>query len=91
VEFTAPAPCLLEVLEGDQIAFQLGVNFLDEIESDLSDRVRGEFGRSNPRAGGVLTEGGPEADPLFWSLLAVAGFAMFANWCWALPATGASG
>jgi hypothetical protein len=85
-EFTAPAPCLLEILEGDEVAFQLGVNFLDEIESNLSDRVRGEFGKPNPQAGGMLTESGPESDPLFWSLLAIAGIAILANWCWALRA-----
>ena len=90
MEFTAPAPCLLEILEGDEVAFQLGVNFLDEIESNLSDRVRGEFGKPNPQAGGMLTESGPEADPLFWSLLAIAGIAILANWCWAVPARGAS-
>jgi len=60
------------------------VNFLDEKETNLSDRVRGEFGKPNPKAGGLLTESGPEADPLFWSLLAIAGIAMLANWCWAL-------
>jgi hypothetical protein len=85
-EFTAPAPCLLEILEGDEVAFQLGVNFLDEIETNLSDRVRGEFGKPNPQAGGMLTESGPESDPLFWSLLAIAGIAILANWCWALSA-----
>jgi hypothetical protein len=90
MEFTAPAPCLLEVLEGDEVAFQLGVNFLDEIESNLSNRLRGEFGKPNPQAGGMLTESGPEADPLFWSLLAVAGVAMLGNWCWAVSARGAS-
>jgi hypothetical protein len=90
MEFTAPAPCLLEILEGDEVAFQLGVNFLDEIESNLSDRVRGEFGKANPQAGGMLTESGPEADPLFWLLLSIAGIAILANWCWAVPARGAS-
>jgi len=84
IEFTAPAPCLLEILEGEEVAFQLGVNFLDEKETNLSDRVRGEFGKPNPKAGGLLTESGPEADPLFWSLLAIAGIATLANWCWAL-------
>ena len=86
MEFTAPAPCLLEILEGDDVAFQLGVNFLDERESNLSDRVRGEFGKPNPQAGGLRIESGPESDPLFWSLLAIAGIAMLANWCWAVRA-----
>ena len=85
MEFTAPAPCgVLEILEGEEVAFQLGVNFLDETESNLSDRVRGEFGKPNPQAGGMLTETGAESDPLFWTLLVIAGAALLANWCWAL-------
>jgi Ca-activated chloride channel homolog len=90
MEFAAPAPCLLEILEGNDVAFQLGVNFLDEKESNLGDRTRGEFGKPNPQAGGMRTESGPEADPLFWSLLAIAGIAMLANWCWAIRTAGAS-
>lgn len=85
MEFTAPAPCgLLEITEGKDALFQLGVNFLDENETNLSDRARGEFGKPNPLAGGVKTESGPESDPLFWTLLAVAGIALLANWCWAV-------
>ena len=85
VEFTAPAACgVLEILEGEEALFQLGINFLDERESNLSDRVRGEFGKPNPQAGGMLTETGAESDPLFWTLLVIAGAALLANWCWAL-------
>lgn len=85
MEFTAPAPCgLLEITEGKDVVFQLGVNFLDEKESNLSDRGRGEFGKPNPNAGGMRTESGPESDPLFWTLLTVAGVALIANWCWAI-------
>ena len=29
-------------------------------------------------------ESGPETDPLFWTLLAIAGAAVLANWCRAL-------
>jgi hypothetical protein len=85
MEFTAPAPCgLLQITEGKDVLFQLGVNFLDETESNLSDRARGEFGKPNPQAGGMRAESGPETDPLFWTLLAIAGTAVLANWCWAL-------
>jgi hypothetical protein len=85
MEFTAPAPCgVLEIHEGEEVAFQLGVNFLDEAESNLSDRIRGEFGKPNPQAGGMVTETGAESDPLFWTLLVVAGTALLANWCWGL-------
>jgi len=85
MEFTAPAPCgLLEIREGEELAFQLGVNFLDEIETNLSDRVRGEFGKANPQASGVLTETGAESDPLFWVLLVIGAAALLANWCWAV-------
>jgi von Willebrand factor type A domain/Aerotolerance regulator N-terminal len=90
MEFTAPAPCgLLEITEGQDVLFQLGVNFLDEKETNLSDRGRGEFGKPNPLAGGMRTESGPESDPLFWTLLAIAGIALLANWCWAIRGTGA--
>jgi hypothetical protein len=86
VEFTAPPPCgLLEVLEGDEVLFQLGVNFLDENETNLSTRAAGEIGKSNPQET-ARTESGPESDPLFWSLLAIAGCAVLTNWVWAEPA-----
>jgi len=75
---------LLQITEGKDVLFQLGVNFLDETESNLSDRARGEFGKPNPQAGGMRAESGPETDPLFWTLLAIAGAAVLANWCWAL-------
>ena len=70
--------------EGDELAFELGVNFLDEMETNLGDRVRGEFGKPRTEAGGTLTETGAESDPLFWTLLAIAGAAILLNWCWAL-------
>jgi Ca-activated chloride channel homolog len=86
LEFAAPASCgLLEVMEGNDVLFQLGVNFLDENESNLSDRAGGELGKSDPRAGGLRTESGPESDPFFWSLLAIVGVSIMLNWCWAAP------
>jgi hypothetical protein len=82
MEFTAPAPCgLMEVLEGTDVLFQLGVNFLDEVETDLSARVRGQSGKPRVLTAGMQAETGPESDPLFWILLAVGGGAMLANWC----------
>jgi hypothetical protein len=85
LEFIAPGACgLLEVMEGEEVLFQLGVNFLDENESNLADRARADVGTSNPAAGGLRAESGPESDPLFWVLLAVGGAALLMNWCWAL-------
>ena len=74
----------MEVLEGNDTLFQLGVNFLDEIETDLSARVRGESGKPKTLTAGLQAETGPESDPLFWILLVVGTGAMLANWC--LPA-----
>jgi Ca-activated chloride channel homolog len=92
MEFTAPSACnVLEILEGDEVAFELGVNFLDENETNLSDRIRGEFGKPNPLAGGMLAETGAESDPLFWSLLAIAAIALLANWCWAVRSPSTQG
>jgi len=85
MEFTAPAPCALDVMEGSEVLFQLGVNFLDENESNLSTRARGEIGKPSGQTRGILAESGPESDPLFWMLLAIIGAALLANWCWAVP------
>jgi hypothetical protein len=85
VEFVAPVSCsLLEIMEGKDVLFQLGVNFLDENETDLSDRGRGDVGKSEPQTSGLRAESGPESDPLFWSLLGIAAIAILADWCWAL-------
>jgi hypothetical protein len=82
LEFTAPAPCgLMDIMEGSNVLFQLGVNFLDEIETDLSNKVRGESGKQRSQAAGLQAETGPESDPLFWILLTVGAGAMLANWC----------
>jgi hypothetical protein len=86
MEFTAPSSCgLIEVMEGTDVLFQLGVNFLDENESNLSDRAWGELGKSDPQVSGLRAESGPESDPLFWLLLVVGGAAVMVNWCWAAP------
>ena len=85
VEFIAPPKGgLLELLEGDETLFQLGVNFLDESESNLRAGTEGETGELNRQAPGLRAESGPASDPLFWVLLTIAAVAIVTNWC--LPA-----
>jgi hypothetical protein len=81
VEFVAPAPGgLAQILEGDQVRHEIGVNPLDEPEGDLR-RARtetlGEFETAGPER---PIESGPAFDPLFWTLLAVCAGAMLGNW-----------
>jgi hypothetical protein len=88
LEFIAPSPGgLLQILEGpetiggdDTVLFELGVNFLDESESNLRDRQTAAVGRFTDVAA-VRAESGPESDPLFWLLLTIGATAMVANWC----------
>jgi Ca-activated chloride channel homolog len=88
VEFIAPSPGgLLQILEGsggvggNEVAlFELGVNFLDESEANLRDRMAADAGRFGD-VGTLRAESGPESDPLFWVLLTIAGTAIVANWC----------
>jgi hypothetical protein len=79
VEFVAPSPGgLLQIVEGDRVLYELGVNFLDETESDLRRQASAESG---DRGGAdVRAESGPASDPLFWILLALAGAAVLTNW-----------
>ena len=85
LEFVAPSPGgLLQILEGDQILFELGVNFLDESESDLRRQSTAEAGGLTPSAG-LRAESGPASDPLFWILLTIGGAAIVANWCLLSP------
>jgi hypothetical protein len=82
LEFAAPAPGgLLQVTEGDERIFELGVNVLDESEADLRDRSAAEIGGLNQQAPGLDAESGLASDPLFWVLLAIGGAALVANWC----------
>jgi Ca-activated chloride channel homolog len=82
IEFVAPEPGgLLQVMEGDGLLFDLGVNFLDENESNLQAKSAVEIGKFNHSAGGLRAESGPASDPLFWALLAIGGLAIIANWC----------
>jgi len=86
VEFIAPQNCsLLRIMEGNDTLFELGVSFLDEDETNLSDRATAEAGKVESQMSGLRTETGPESDPLFWTLLVVGGLAMLGNWCWLGP------
>ena len=81
MEFVAPAPGgLAQILEGDQVRFEIGINPLDEPEGDLR-RARtdtaGKFETANRER---AIEGGAGLDPLFWLLLAVCAAAMLGNW-----------
>jgi hypothetical protein len=81
IELVAPAAGgLLEILEGQERLFEIGVNVLDERESDLRTRGSGASGALAAPAGS-RGESGPWSDPLFWTLLAVAAAALLVNWC----------
>ena len=81
LEIIAPAPGgLLQILEGDEVLFEIGVNFLDEAEADLRRQTTADVGRLRDAAG-LRTDAGASSDPLFWLLLAMAGSAIVANWC----------
>jgi hypothetical protein len=80
VEFIAPSPGgLLQILEGDDVLFELGVNFLDAREADLRRQATSDTGVLGGAAG-LRAESGPASDPLFWILLIVGGAALAANW-----------
>lgn len=80
LEFIAPSPGgLLQILEGDEVLFELGVNFLDETETNLRDRATADVGALT-NAAGLRAESGPASDPLFWVLLMIGGTAIVANW-----------
>ena len=97
VEFIAPSPGgLLQVIEGpgrigggETVLFELGVNFSDETESNLRDRLTANTGRFADVAA-LRAESGPESDPLFWVLLAAGGSAILLNW-WLLAPAGRRG
>ena len=56
--------------------FELGVNFLDESESDLRQPDRRPTPASSRDAAGLRAESGPASDPLFWMLLTIGGAAI---------------
>jgi len=83
LEFIAPSPGgLLQILEGDTLLFEIGVNFFDERESNLRKQSTADAGRFAD-VSGFTAEGGPASDPLFWILLAIATAAVVGNW-WVL-------
>jgi hypothetical protein len=86
IEFIAPSPGgLLQLLDGDELLFEIGVNFLDETETALRDRSTGDSGEIGEVAG-LRAETSATSDPLFWILLAIGATAMMLNW--SLPAPG---
>jgi hypothetical protein len=86
LEFIAPSPGgLLQILEGDDVLFELGVNFLDESETNLRGLATADVGEFTDVAG-LRAESGPESDPLFWLLLSMGGTAILVNWCLFAPA-----
>ena len=87
LEFIAPSPGgLLQILDGDEVLFELGVNFLDESETNLRDQATADVGRLTEPAG-LRAESGPASDPLFWLLLTISGMAIVVNWCLLAPAS----
>jgi hypothetical protein len=85
IEFIAPSPGgLLQILEGDNVLFEIGVNFLDEIETSVADQSTADTGELAP-ATGMRAETGATSDPLFWVLLAVGAMATVVNWCLLTP------
>ena len=80
LEFLAPSPGgALQVLEGDAVLFEIGVNFLDEHESQLRQQTTTDAGQLVEGAG-LRAEGGAASDPLFWVLLVIGGAAVLINW-----------
>jgi hypothetical protein len=83
IEFLAPSPGgLLQILEGSEVLFELGVNFADESETNLRHQATADKGVFSDSPG-LRGESGPASDPLFWVLLAIATGAVVANW-WVL-------
>ena len=81
VEFIAPSPGgLLQVKEGGEVLFELGVNFLDEAETNLRTKSTGEIGKFDNASKGLHSETGPASDPLFWTLLVIGVLAILMNW-----------
>ena len=79
LEFIAPSPGgLLQILEGDTLLFDIGVNFFDETESNLRKQSTADAARFAD-VSGLTAESGPASDPLFWVLLAIDG-----RDCWQL-------
>jgi hypothetical protein len=88
LEFIAPSPGgLLRIFEGDQVLFELGVNFLDEHETRLGPLATADTGALTD-ARGLRAESGASSDPLFWVLLALGAAALLVNWTILAPRRG---
>ena len=88
VEFSAPSPGgLLQLMEGDAVLSELGVNFLDEEETNLRAKSTSETGKFANASLGLRAENGPASDPLFWVLVVIGGLAIILNWYWLSPHT----
>jgi hypothetical protein len=82
----APSPGgLLQILEGNEVLFELGVNFLDESETNLRHQSTADIGQLADVAG-LRAEGSASSDPLFWVLLIVGATAIVLNWSLLSPA-----
>jgi hypothetical protein len=82
IELVAPASGgLLEIFEGQERLFEIGVNFLDEAESDLRGSLSAVTGAFVQNEAAVRGESGAWSDPLFWILLVTAAGAIMVNWC----------
>ena len=85
VEFIAPAPGgLLQILDGDEVLYEIGVNFLDAAETNLGHQATADSG-AFAEARGLRAESGPASDPLFWVLLTIGAAAIVVNWCLLAP------
>ena len=85
VEFVAPAPGgLAQILEDDQVRFEIGINPIDEAEGDLRVARTETLGAFDESRHTRALEGGAAFDPLFWILLTVCAVAMVGDW-WLLP------
>jgi hypothetical protein len=85
IEFIAPSPGgLLQLLDGDEVLFEIGVNFLDEVETALADQSQSDTGQL-AQVAGIRAEAGAASDPLFWVLLVAGGVALLANWLLLAP------
>jgi hypothetical protein len=81
VEFVAPAPGgLAQIIEGEQVRYEIGVNPLDEPEGDLRRARTETFGEFETAGRERPIESGAAFDPLFWLLLAICTGAMLGNW-----------
>jgi hypothetical protein len=74
-------------LDGDDVLFELGVNFLDEDETNLRAKSTSEIGKFDNASRGLRSENGPASDPLFWVLVVIGGLAIILNWFWLSPLT----